>query len=56
VGEGHQAAMALRHRLLHKMEFLGNAVIHVDPANAAGEEFHRITDHEHDGLTTHSHH
>ena len=56
VGEGHQTALVLRHRLLHKMKFLGNAVIHVDPANASGEEFHRISEHAHDGLTSHSHH
>ena len=56
VGEGHQTALVLRHRLLHKMEFLGNAVIHVDPANASGEEFHRISEHAHDGLPSHSHH
>ena len=55
VGKGHQIAVELRHRLLHEMEFLGNAVIHVDPADASGEEYHQIPDHEHDGLTTHSH-
>lgn len=55
VGKGHQIAMELRHRLLHEMEFLGNAVIHVDPADASGEEYHRIPNHEHDGLATHSH-
>ena len=55
VEKGHQIAVELRHRLLHSMEFLGNAVIHVDPADASGEEHHRIPEHEHDGLTIHSH-
>jgi len=31
------------------------AVVHVDPAQEAGEEHHRIVAHSHDDLPTHSH-
>lgn len=55
VEEGHQIAYEVRHQLLHHLPYLGNATIHVDPANASGEHHHRIADHAHDELPTHSH-
>ncbi len=55
VEEGHQIAHEVRHQLLHHLPYLGNATIHVDPANASGEHHHRIADHAHDELPTHSH-
>ena len=30
-------------------------VVHVEPVEEAGEEFHRIKQHSHDGLLAHSH-
>lgn len=55
VEEGHEIAREVRHQLLHHLPYLGNAVIHVDPANASGEHHHRIGEHDHDELPTHSH-
>ena len=55
VEEGHDVAKEARHRLLHHLRYLSNATIHVDPANASGEKYHRITEHTHDDLPVHSH-
>ncbi len=52
---GHMIAMEVRHQLLHELRHLENAVIHVDPVSASGEEHHRIAEHVHDGLAAHSH-
>ena len=51
----HKIAAEVRHQLLHQLRYLSNATIHIDPANASGEEHHRIGEHEHDGLPVHSH-
>jgi cation diffusion facilitator family transporter len=55
VVEGHAIAREVNHQLLHHLSYLSGAVIHVDPAQEAGEEHHRIAAHSHDGLPTHSH-
>jgi cation diffusion facilitator family transporter len=55
VEEGHNVADRVRHGLLHNLKFLSGVTIHVDPANASGEEYHRIGEHEHDGKPAHSH-
>ena len=55
VQEGHEIAKEVRHQLLHHVRYLSDAIVHVDPANAPGEEHHRIAEHEHDGFPTHSH-
>lgn len=55
VAEGHAIAMEVRHQLLHRLPYLWNVTIHVDPTNQSGEEFHHITEHTHDGLPVHSH-
>lgn len=55
VEEGHRVAQEVRHELLHHLPYLGNATIHVDPLNASGEQHHRIREHQHDELPTHSH-
>lgn len=55
VEQGHEIAREVRHQLLHHLPYLGNATIHVDPATASGEQHHRIGNHEHDELPTHSH-
>jgi cation diffusion facilitator family transporter len=55
VEEGHRVAQEVRHELLHHLPYLGNATIHVDPASASGEHHHRIWEHQHDELPTHSH-
>lgn len=55
VEQGHQIAREVRHSLLHHLPYLANATIHVDPVSASGEHHHRIVDHEHDELPSHSH-
>ena len=55
VEQGHQIAREVRHQLLHHLPYLANATIHVDPVSASGERHHRIVDHEHDELPSHSH-
>ncbi|MEW6248416.1 MAG: cation diffusion facilitator family transporter [Nitrospirota bacterium] len=55
VERGHAIAQEVRHQLLHHLQYLSNAVIHVDPLSASGEAHHRIINHKHDQLPTHSH-
>ena len=55
VEQGHDIACAVRHDLLHNLQFLSNATIHIDPANASGEEHHHIEEHEHGDESAHSH-
>lgn len=40
VAEGHEIAVAVRHRLMERVEHLGDAIIHIDPASARGEARH----------------
>jgi cation diffusion facilitator family transporter len=55
VAEGHAIAVEARHQLLHKLPYLSNVTIHIDPEDLSGEEHHRIKEHTHEGLAIHSH-
>jgi len=55
VAEAHAIALQSRHQLLHHLPYLSNVTIHIDPDNLSGEENHRITEHTHEDLPTHSH-
>ncbi len=55
VEEGHAVAREVNHRLMHELSYLDSAVVHVDPAQESGEDYHRVQEHSHDGLPTHSH-
>jgi cation diffusion facilitator family transporter len=55
VADAHAVAKAVRHRLLHDVPHLGSVTVHVDPLGEGGEAHHRIVEHAHDGLPTHSH-
>jgi len=55
VEEGHNIATRVRHELLHELQFLSDAIIHIDPGNASGEKYHQIKQHQHDGVPVHSH-
>ena len=55
VVEGHAIAKEVRHQLLHQVHMLGGITVHVDPVDEAGEHYHHITAHTHDGLPAHSH-
>jgi cation diffusion facilitator family transporter len=55
VEQGHHIAVAIRHELLHHLPYLSNAIVHIDPLNASGEDHHRIAEHSHDDFSSHSH-
>ena len=55
VEQGHAIAKEVCHQLLHHLNYLSNATVHVDPAGASGVDHHRIDEHAHDGLASHSH-
>jgi divalent metal cation (Fe/Co/Zn/Cd) transporter len=55
VVDAHSVAKEVRHQLLHKLPHLSSVIVHVDPMEEPGEEFHRIDQHSHDGLPVHSH-
>jgi cation diffusion facilitator family transporter len=55
VQKGHEIAKEVRHQLLHHLRYLSNAIIHIDPVNASGEEHHRLGEHAHGDLPAHSH-
>jgi cation diffusion facilitator family transporter len=55
VEQGHDIATSVRHDLLHNLQFLSNATIHIDPANASGEKHHHIEEHAHGGELVHAH-
>jgi cation diffusion facilitator family transporter len=55
VAEGHALAKEVHHQLLHRLPYLSTDVIHVDPVDEAGEQYHRVASHSHDGLPVHPH-
>ncbi len=55
VEEGHAIATEARHRLLHRLPYLSDAIVHVDPANFSGASRHGVPLHRHDDLPGHSH-
>lgn len=55
VAEGHAVAREVNLRLLHAMPYMRGAVVHVDPVQESGEEYHRIGAHNHEDLPTRSH-
>ena len=52
---GHTIATDVRHHLLHRLTYLSNAVVHVDPIHASGEEHHLVEGHDYGDLSPHSH-
>jgi cation diffusion facilitator family transporter len=55
VKEGHEIAVNVRHNMLHGLNYLSNAVVHIDPEGASGEIFHRLPEHELDPTPANSH-
>lgn len=55
VRHAHALGQQARHAILHHLPHLSNVIIHVDPGDASGEEFHRIEHHVHDELEPHFH-
>lgn len=54
VAQGHDIATEVRHQLLHHVDHLGDVIVHVDPQEKAGEEYHRIYESPHDGSHSHT--
>ncbi|MDY7032003.1 MAG: cation diffusion facilitator family transporter [Thermodesulfobacteriota bacterium] len=42
VERGHEIAMKVERQLLHSLQYLSNATIHVDPVNVSGEAHHHV--------------
>src|SRR5215218_1822290 len=55
VTEGHEIAREVNHQLLHELRYLDMAVVHVDPLQETGVEYHRIATHRHGDFPPHSH-
>ncbi|MFA4824351.1 MAG: cation diffusion facilitator family transporter [Methanoregula sp.] len=55
VESGHAIAKEYRHELLHHLQYLSDATIHVDPATESGADHHHVVEHSHEGLPPHSH-
>lgn len=55
VSDGHAIATEVRHRMLHRLRYLSDATIHVDPAHASGVASHGVPFHRHDGMQGHTH-
>ena len=55
VTEAHDIAKEVNHYLLHHVPHVRRVTVHVDPDIEAGEGFHRVEAHTHDGLPVHSH-
>jgi cation diffusion facilitator family transporter len=55
VEKGHEIANETRHQLLHHLKYLSGVTVHIDPANASGEDYHHITTHKHGDFQEHSH-
>ena len=48
VEKGHQIAQEAHHQLMHHLQYLANATVHVDPVGSSGEEHHQIAADRHD--------
>lgn len=46
VAQGHRIMQEVHHQLLHEIQHLSSATIHVDPLEYAGEKHHRSAEHE----------
>ena len=55
VVEGHVIAKEVQHELLRHLGYLSSVIIHIDPIEEAGEEFHRIVEYSNDNLDIDSH-
>ena len=55
VTAGHAIAVEARHQLLHRLPYLSNVTIHIDPEHLSGEQHHCIDDHFHGKFAKHSH-
>ena len=55
VADAHEISQRARHEILHRMSFLSNVLIHIDPGGRSGEAYHRVEMHEHGNEGPHRH-
>jgi cation diffusion facilitator family transporter len=55
VERGHELAEEVRRHILEHLPYLSNATIHLDPASASGERFHRVGSSSGNGQPVDSH-
>lgn len=55
VAQAHKIALEVQHELLHHLPYLSKVTIHIDPHDVSGEDYHKVEQHSHDGLPSHSH-
>lgn len=55
VAQAHDLACQVEHELLHHLDYLSEASVHIDPIEKAGDIHHRIENHSHDDYGAHSH-
>ncbi len=54
VAKGHEIALEARHQLMHHLQYLANAIVHVCPVGSSGEEYHQpAEDHRWEDDTCH---
>jgi cation diffusion facilitator family transporter len=55
VKQGHDLATEVQHQLLHHLQYLASATIHIDPMGALGGEHHHVGEQPRGASPTHSH-
>jgi divalent metal cation (Fe/Co/Zn/Cd) transporter len=55
VDAGHRVAKEAQHQIVHHVPHIAGVTVHVDPVAEAGDGYHRVEGHVHDGLPVHSH-
>lgn len=55
VQQAHDITHEAEHQLLHNLQYLSAAMVHVDPVGASGELYHREGEHQHGEEPTHTH-
>ena len=55
VEKGHRIAQEVHHQLMHHLQYLSNATVHVDPVGSSGEEYHQQAADHHSGDEPESH-
>jgi len=55
VSEAHAVSCDARHEIMHKLPYLSNVIVHIDPEDESGEQFHNIQEHSHGEFEPHYH-
>jgi cation diffusion facilitator family transporter len=55
VSAAHAIGSDVRHEIMHQLPYLSNVIIHIDPEDKSGEQFHHIEEHSHGQYQSHNH-